>query len=146
MKVKVNGSWVDVPAFKITEKSSGVKVLEGDFTLVTAANKFIIDHNLGLIPFFVNVWYTGDEYNPDAYTPLDCVMWYNSIFNKYLCAGSALNNLQDFIAGGAIECRTTSPQDFYPFITTTQFQTWSMSSLRKFHAGSYRYKIYYYDN
>lgn len=125
---------------------SGVKVLEGDFTLVTAANKFIIDHNLGVMPFFVNVWYTGDEYNTGAYTPLDCVMWYNSKFDSYLCAGSALNSSQVFGTGGVVACETTSPQGYSPFITTTQFQTWSMNSLRNFHAGSYRYKIYYYDN
>lgn len=54
MKVKVNGAWVDVPAFKVVEKS-GANVIEGEVTLTSNSAKLVIEHNQGKIPKLVGV-------------------------------------------------------------------------------------------
>lgn len=123
MKVKVNGNWVDVPAFKVTEKVGDVAVLEGDITLTSASNSFSITHNLDVVPIFVDAYLT---------TPQTNVNFMREIVGL---VGNVRNQV--------LTIRDSGEQPYKSNITFSE-DVFSISGLGyKMDAGTYHYKIYY---
>lgn len=64
MKVKVNGAWVDVPAFKVVEKGNGHGVIEGEITIVGNVKSLQVDYDeLPNEPFCASI----ENNDPEAY-------------------------------------------------------------------------------
>lgn len=142
MKVKVNGAWVDVPAFKVVEQVKDFEVLEGDITLPSEANTIFITHDLGVLPERVEVYTTDDHaivtnlcYACAMYKMLSAIYYVN--VSEYCSTTSGLSR-----AYGPYQCNPNNPTPT-PAITTSIVKLYSGVSTRMFYAGNYHFKIYY---
>ena len=137
MKVKVNGAWVDVPAFKVVEKTGGnIKCLDGDITLASEQNNIVVTHNLGKVAFFATIKY-ADTYEVEAYKPYYAVV-YNDEMGGF-GVGEIYKNATEK-DGSAVPVGDTN---YSPHNTESYIRFWSGNSSRRFLAGNYHYKIYY---
>lgn len=123
MKVKVNGAWVDVPAFKVTEKVGDVAVIEGDITLTSASNSFSITHNLDVVPIFVDAYLTTPQTNVNFMREI--VGWVGDVRNY------------------VVTIRDSGESPYKSGITFSE-NVFSVSGLGyRMDSGIYHYKIYY---
>lgn len=137
MKVKVNGAWVDVPAYKV--KVGDVACLEGDITLASTQNFILVTHNLGKVAIFATI-IIADEYEAATFVPYSASV-YDNEFGGF-GVGEVINNTDIMSKTGTAVPNKTG--DIYAPQNTEAFvRFYSGQSGRRFLAGNYHYKIYY---
>lgn len=138
MKVKVNGSWVDVPAFKVVEQVKDFEVLEGDITLTSALNILTIEHNKGLAPFCVHLELT----TPIEVSASVLFSWYESVLTPQANYYETMATTTTLVQRAIVKVDTITAVGQFT-IDANNVVIRNRNNSFPFKAGTYHYKIYY---
>ena len=129
MKVKVNGAWVDVPAFRIVE-DNGHGVIEGEITLASQVRTFDFEiPEVPSMPYYVQFIYDGDTSAFTTNQTITCIEFFNGMgWIAFFDRGNYASFTRENLAAS-------------PF-TQTRISVKSYSS-NYLPVGNYKYKIAY---
>lgn len=137
MKVKVNGAWVDVPAFKVVEQSG--EVVEGEVTIASDIHYIPVTHNKGKVSKFATI-----EHTTDTSSTWILIGGFIADFGFIFCGGGVYRrNATTLETTSAVPLNNSSASTWTAKSTEEMVQFFAGNTSYKFKAGTYRYKIYF---